>query len=114
MAATRANYEPKPRVLAGVHERETRAVRHKAVIGLMVAKPEPQLDSIGGATHQLMSAAAAIATAAKPATWLACCLFQAADPGKGRHVGSREPKPSGQALPDQWSNLSGDVFNISA
>src|SRR5258708_28884506 len=30
------------------------------------------------------------------------------------HLGCRGSKPSRQALSDQWSNLSGDVLNISA
>src|SRR5260221_225168 len=77
MAATaRPTASPNREFLPGYTSARPRAVRHKAVIGLMVAKPEPQLDSIGGAIHQLMSDAAAIATAAKPATWLACCLFR--------------------------------------
>jgi hypothetical protein len=42
-------------------------VRHKAVTGFMVAKPEPQFDSIGNPPHQSMNTAAAIVTAAKPA-----------------------------------------------
>src|SRR6266481_3429019 len=42
------------------------AARDKAVVGFKVAKPEPQLDSNGSDTHQLMKAAAAIVTAAKP------------------------------------------------
>jgi pyridoxine 4-dehydrogenase len=35
-----------------------------------------QLDSSGSPTHQPMSAATAIVIAAKPAAWLACCLFR--------------------------------------
>jgi len=37
--------------------------------------------------------------------------FQAADQGKERHGGLQGSR---QALPDPWSNLSGDVFNIRA
>jgi hypothetical protein len=40
--------------------------------------------------------------------------FQAADQGTERHLGSKESKPTRQALPDQWSNPSGDLFKISA
>jgi hypothetical protein len=39
--------------------------------------------------------------------------FQAADRGKERHLGSRGSKSSRHALPDQRSNLSGDVSKIS-
>jgi hypothetical protein len=35
-------------------------------MGFMAARPRPQLDSNGSDTHQLMNAAAAIVTAAKP------------------------------------------------
>jgi hypothetical protein len=41
----------------------------------MGGESAPQLDSSGSPAHPPMSAAAAIATAAKPATWLACSLF---------------------------------------
>jgi hypothetical protein len=42
-------------------------MRHKAVVGFTVAKPEPQLDSNGSETHRPMYAIVAIANAAKPA-----------------------------------------------
>jgi hypothetical protein len=41
---------------------------HKAVTGFTVAKPEPQPNGNGWDTHQPINPAAAIATAAKPAT----------------------------------------------
>jgi hypothetical protein len=51
------------------------AVRDNAVIGFTAAGPEPQFDSRGSPAHSPMSAAAAIAAAAKPVTRLACFLF---------------------------------------
>jgi hypothetical protein len=53
-----------------------RAVRHKAVMGFVRAKPEAQLDSNGSPAHQPINAATAIASAAKPATSLARCFFR--------------------------------------
>jgi hypothetical protein len=53
-----------------------RAVRHKAVMGFVRAKPQTQLDSNGSDAHQLMNAAAPIIIAAKPAALLARCLFR--------------------------------------
>jgi len=59
-----------------------RATRYRAVAGFTVAALKPQLDSNGGdarQTHQLTNATAAIAAAAKSATWLARCLFRLTD-----------------------------------
>src|SRR5579871_6106243 len=70
-AATAATARPtantKREVVPGYTTARPSAARHKAVVGFTVAKPEPQLDSKGTDTHQLINAAAAIVTAAKPA-----------------------------------------------
>src|SRR5258707_6442365 len=106
-ATARPTRTPKRGFLPGHTGRTPRAVGHKAVIGLMVGKPEPQLDSIGGATHQLMSAAAAIATAAKPATWLACCLFRLRTRAKSVMWAPAQPAgapgPRGRTCPATFS-----------
>src|SRR5258706_6324149 len=53
-----------------------RAARATAPTGLTLGKPEPQLDSSGSPAHQPMSATAPIATATKPAAWLARFLLR--------------------------------------
>src|SRR5215475_5336316 len=53
-----------------------RAPMHAADTGFIAEKPAPQLASSGSPAHQPINAAAAIATAAKPAASLARCLFR--------------------------------------
>src|SRR5712671_602801 len=66
-ATARPTANAKREAVPGYTTPRPSAARHKAVVGFKVAKPEPQLDSNGSDTHQLMNAAAAIVTAAKPA-----------------------------------------------
>src|SRR5262252_3510511 len=111
-----------------VRTRARPRARHEATTtGFTAAKPELQLNSGGNSSHQPMRADAALITAAKPATWLARCLFRllpsptnsvtlAPDrQGRGAEARGSELTPVGQrfstyAVAQTWPCLAGILY----